>query len=636
MLVSSGDNGAAGCDAASQTTATHGRGVNALCSTPYSTCVGGTKFNDAYNPGVYWSATNGAGMGSALSYIPELAWNESGVASGGLWAGGGGASTVYTKPAWQAAPGVPADGRRDVPDVSMAAAIHDAYVIQFQECALVCGGHFRGRSVPGQRDGAVVQNAGTPLGNLNPALYALGNRQLAAGGSAVFHDITSGNNGVPGVTGFNAGTGYDLATGLGSVDANLLVNHWTDASAVNFALVANPSSLTVAQTKSGTVSLTLTRQGGFTSAVALSASGAPSGVTVTFSPATLATAPVTVTIAAASSAAAGSYTLTLTGTGGGLTRTARIALTVIAPTFTLTSNATSATVAAGGTAAITLSTAAASGFNSAVALSASGLPAGVTAKFVPAGIAAPGTGASILTFTAASAVTGGAYIVTVTATGGGVTKTQPLTLTVIPPSFTLAVNLTGPASLTPNSSFKGAVATVATNGFKSAIALSATGMPAGVTASFAPASITTPGTGSSTLTLTAGPAPALGAYNIIVTATGGGVTKLAGFVLTVSAPSFTLTLGGAAVVLNRGGSLPITVSTAATGSFNAAVALSIGGLPTGATGKFAPAGIPAPGSGSSYLTLAATTAAKPGTYNLTVTAAGGGQTKTQPLTLAIK
>ena len=634
VLVSSGDSGAAGCDASSATTATHGRAVNALCSTPYSTCVGGTMLNDAYNPSLYWSATNRAGMASVLSYIPELPWNESGAASGALWAGGGGASVVYKKPAWQAAPGVPADGARDVPDVSMTAAIHDAYLVEFQNGLWGVGGTSAAAPSLASLLALVLQNAGAPMGNVNPALYALANRQLASGGSAIFHDITSGDNSVPGVTGYTAGPGYDLATGLGSVDANLLVNHWTDASAVNFLLTATPSSVTVAVGKSATASLALTRQGGFTSAVALSSSGAPSGVTVTLSPTSITTAPATVTIAATSSAPAGSYTLTLTGTGGALTRTARIALTVNAPTFTLTPSATGVSVAAGGTAPITLTTAAVSGFNSTVALSISALPSGVTAKFVPASIAAPGNGSSTLTFTAGSAVTGGVYPVTVTATGAGVIKTQQLTLTVLPPSFNLTLNLTA-NSLTPNSSIKNTLTTAAVNGFNSAIAFSSSGMPSGVTASFSPTSIASPGNGTTTLTLTAGAAPVVGTYNLIVTATGAGVTKLAGFVLTVTVPSFTLTLGGNSVLLNKGGSMPIAVSTARTGTFNAAVALSVSGLPTGATGKFLPASIVAPGTGTSYLTLAATSSAKSGTYNLTVTATGGGQTKTQPLTLTI-
>ena len=272
-----------------------------------------------------------------------------------------------------------------------------------------------------------------------------------------------------------------------------------------------------------------------------------------------------------------------------------------------------------------------------MALSASGLPAGVTAKFVPAGIAAPGTGASILTSPAASAVTGGAYIVTVTATGGGVTKTQPLTLTVIPPSFTLAVNLTGPASLTPNSWFKGAVATVATNGFKSAIALSATGMPAGVTGQLFAGERFDPGHRQQHAHLDGGPGAGPRRLQHHRHSHGRRGDETRRFRPDGLGAQLHLTLGGAAVVSNRGGSLPITVSTATTGSISTPPSrYRSAGCPRERRGSSRPAGIPAPGSGSSYLTLAATTAAKPGTFNLTVTAAGGGQTKTQPLTLAIK
>jgi len=78
VFVSSGDNGAAGCDSAAAASATYGRRVNGLCSTPYSVCVGGTEFNDASNSSLYWSPSNASGTeASALSYIPEVVWNES-------------------------------------------------------------------------------------------------------------------------------------------------------------------------------------------------------------------------------------------------------------------------------------------------------------------------------------------------------------------------------------------------------------------------------------------------------------------------------------------------------------------------------------------------------------------------------
>jgi len=131
-MISAGDSGAAGCDTASEATATGGKAVNGLCSSIYSVCVGGTQFNDASNAGAYWaSSMNATTKESAISYIPEMAWNQSGSVSGGsdLWAGAGGASAIYTKPSWQAGPGVPADGRRDVPDVSLAASTHDGFLV---------------------------------------------------------------------------------------------------------------------------------------------------------------------------------------------------------------------------------------------------------------------------------------------------------------------------------------------------------------------------------------------------------------------------------------------------------------------------------------------------------------------------
>src|SRR5580704_10154095 len=103
VFVASGDSGAAGCDSSSANTAGYGRGVNGLCSSPYSTCVGGTEFGDTTNPPMFWSsASNSTTLGSALTYIPETAWNESGTVAGGsgLWSTGGGASMVYAKPAW--------------------------------------------------------------------------------------------------------------------------------------------------------------------------------------------------------------------------------------------------------------------------------------------------------------------------------------------------------------------------------------------------------------------------------------------------------------------------------------------------------------------------------------------------------
>ncbi len=353
VLVASGDSGAAGCDSPSAGTAFSGTAVNGLCSSPYSTCVGGTQFNDAYNASVYWSATtNPSTYGSALSYIPEAVWNAS---ASGLWAGGGGASSIYSKPSWQSGNGVPSDGRRDVPDVSLTAAIHDGYLFCVNGQLYLVGGTSAAAPSFAGLMALAVQRAGARQGNVNPILYGLANNQFN-GGAAVFHDVTAGNNSVPGVTGWSAGAGYDLATGLGSVDALLLINHWSDAAVPrsttpDFLLTASQSSLVLAQGAGSTVQVNVSVSGGFNSTVAISAGTLPAGLTANFSPAGF-TSPgsgsSTLTLSAAQ-AAAGAYNLTLTANGGGITHTLPLALT-IQPNCSYSINPTSsAPAAAGGT-----------------------------------------------------------------------------------------------------------------------------------------------------------------------------------------------------------------------------------------------------------------------------------------------
>ena len=118
MVASSGDSGPADCDFSTDPnnpvkTATHGYAVDIPASLPSVTGVGGTEFSEGNDTGAtqYWSGTNNANNGSALSYIPEMVWNDT-VADGSLAASGGGASKVFSKPSWQTGAGVPADGQR--------------------------------------------------------------------------------------------------------------------------------------------------------------------------------------------------------------------------------------------------------------------------------------------------------------------------------------------------------------------------------------------------------------------------------------------------------------------------------------------------------------------------------------------
>jgi pseudomonalisin len=319
VFVSSGDSGAAGCDSASASTATHGRAVNGLCSTPYSVCVGGTEFNDLSNPTLYWSPSNTSGtQESALSYIPEVVWNASGPGYG-LWASGGGASIVYAKPSWQAGAGVPADGKRDVPDVALSSAGHDGYLIfQNGELYVVGGTSAAAPSFAGVM-ALVVENTAARQGNANVVFYSLASKQRA-GGASVFHAITIGNNSVPGQAGFNATAGYDQATGLGSIDGSVLVDHWAGATTPpSFHAAVSASSLSVNGGSNKSVTLNVTVSGGFNAAVAFSITGLPSGVSGAFTPSKL-SAPGSgssiLKLAATTTAKAGTYSATVSATSG--------------------------------------------------------------------------------------------------------------------------------------------------------------------------------------------------------------------------------------------------------------------------------------------------------------------------------
>jgi uncharacterized membrane protein len=99
----------------------------------------------------------------------------------------------------------------------------------------------------------------------------------------------------------------------------------------DFSIAASPGTLSVARGSSGTASIGITRTGGFTGAVALTASGLPSGVTASFNPASATGTSSTLTLTASSTAAAGAATVTITGTSGTTTRTTTVALTITTP-----------------------------------------------------------------------------------------------------------------------------------------------------------------------------------------------------------------------------------------------------------------------------------------------------------------
>jgi pseudomonalisin len=306
VLVAAGDFGASQCYGMAS--------ASGLCSTPYDVCVGGTMFVDT--PAATWWSPNPDPVtkASALSYIPEATWNEP-----GFGATGGGVSAVYPKPWWQVAPGVPDDGRRDLPDVSLAAAGHDGHIVFIGNTPYVVGGTSASAPCLAGLLALIVQETGSAQGNVNPTLYRLGNDQYAHGGAAVFHDITSGDNTFFDVAGFASGTGYDLATGLGSVDASALAAAWTTQAHPDFALSLDRADVDMRPGDSFSLNVRLESFGGFQSPVALSVAGLPPGVTATFTPPVLSgTGSATLLIASTAHAATGWVPLDLVGAGGGI------------------------------------------------------------------------------------------------------------------------------------------------------------------------------------------------------------------------------------------------------------------------------------------------------------------------------
>ena len=399
----------------------------------------------------------------------------------------------------------------------------------------------------------------------------------------------------------------------------------------NFTIAASPASLSVQQGNQGTSTITTAISGGFNSAISLSASGVPSGTTVSFNPNPIpapGSGSSTMTIAVGAGTATGTYPITVTGNGGGIQQNTTVTLTVTAaPNFTISASPASLSVQQGNQGTSTITTAISGGFNSAVSLSASGVPSGTTVSFNPNPIPAPGSGSSTMTITVGASTATGTYPITVTGNGGGIQQNTTVTLTVTAaPNFTIAAS---PASLSVQQGNQGTstITTTISGGFNSAISLSASGVPSGTTVSFNPNPIPAPGSGSSTMTITVGASTATGTYPITVTGNGGGIQQNTTVTLTVTAaPNFTIAASPASLSVQQGNQGTSTITTTISGGFNSAISLSASGVPSGTTVSFNPNPIPAPGSGSSTMTI--TVGAEHGDRNLSHH--GDGQRRRHP------
>jgi hypothetical protein len=395
----------------------------------YVTAVGGTDLT-----------TNGAGG----PWVSETAWNDPCSSPSGWCASGGGISPDGIPiPSWQAGVANLSNGGsttlRNVPDVT-AEADTDSYNCDMGTC-----GFYGGTSAAAPRWAgfmALVNQQAVAAGNptagfINPAIYAIG--QGSSYGSD-FHDIASGNDNCCGVLNtYYAVPGYDLVTGWGSPNGQNLVDALAGPQIPGFWIVASSGALSINQGSSDTATITVNDSGGFTGSVILSVSGLPSGVTASWS-ANPATGSSVLTLIASSSATTGTVTVTITGTSGALTAFTIVALTVHAPTFTLSALPSGLSIIQGDSGKSTVFVTPEYGFSGSVNLAASGLPGGVTASWGTN----PTAETSILTLTANSSANLGTATVTITGTSGSLTATTALDVTVrtVPATTTAALTVT--------------------------------------------------------------------------------------------------------------------------------------------------------------------------------------------------
>jgi subtilase family serine protease len=374
----------------------------------YVTTVGGTDLNTSSAAGP-WSS--------------ETAWADS---------GGGISPHKYAIPSWQttAAAGCSSCSKsyRNGPDVS-ANANFTFYVCADQTTCTANdygGTSFAAPMWAGYLalvNQQSVANGNKTLGFINPSLYTIGE---GSSYDSDFHDITSGSNGD------SATTGYDLATGWGSPNGSGLISALAGSSSTQpgYTLSASPGAVSILQGSAGSSTITSSVTGGFNSAIALSASGQPSGVTVTFSPTSITGAgSSSMSITVASTVAAGTYPITVTGTSGSTVETTTVSLTVTAPnsgSFTLSVSPSSGYLDQGQSGYAVVTVTASGGFDSAVSFTATGVPSGVTTSFSPTTVT--GSGTTDFNLTVSRTATRGTYTITIKGTSGTKSATTTLSL----------------------------------------------------------------------------------------------------------------------------------------------------------------------------------------------------------------
>lgn len=395
IIVPTGDSGSPDCEGVTglSTAQQEVLAIDFPASSQYVTAMGGSEFlaADVCNaascstpPATFWQTASGSDViSSALKYIPEQVWNDNFPPSGGnpavLSSTGGGISTITPRPSWQnSLPGPGLTGSfRMVPDIALSGSPQNAGFIY---CSSDTSLGISGSCSHGFRDVnssnltiaggtsfdapmfsglvAVINQKENSVGQgvVSPTLYQLASN--AATYASAFHDIASGSNNCSAAgstvcagsasTQYNAGTGYDLASGLGSIDFNNLLAAWPAGSALSASRITlSPATNQPAVNASDAIAITVASASG---------SGTPTGTVKVVVDGATANASLALSSGAANfnfvPAVGGSHSITVTYSGD--TTFAPSVSTVVVDNESFRLTATNPTVASGASGSSTL------------------------------------------------------------------------------------------------------------------------------------------------------------------------------------------------------------------------------------------------------------------------------------------
>jgi len=360
----------------------------------------------------------------------------------------------------------------------------------------------------------------------------------------------------------------------------------------SFNLSDSPGSLTVMQGGSGTSTITVTSNAGFDSAVAVSVSGLPSGVTASLSsvsvtPPANGSATATLTLTASNSATGGTATVTITGISGGLTRTTSVSLIVASPNGCDPAWSPTQVYTGGGTASVNGENYQAAYWTQGANPATNNGPPGSGQPWIPEGVCGS-----------------------------------------LQPSFTMAAS---PSSLSVKQGASGTSTITVTpaNGFTGSVTLTASGLPSGVTASFG----ANPTTGTSVLMLAASSSATAGSSTVTITGTSGSLkaSTMVALTVTSNSPSFTLSASPSSLSVKQGASGTSTITVTPANGFTGSITLAASVLPSGVTASFGAN----PTTGTSVLMLAAGSSATAGSSTVTITGTSGSASATTTIALTV-